>query len=141
VVTTLPKVLLSWSSGKDSAWALHMLRKKGDVEVVGLLTTVNQTFDRVAMHAVRTELLRAQALEVPTLAMPRRSFIGLVVKTEVIERRGRWLTFADVENATLQRVDWFTRRRLLEPVGHLSPIEFERMYYRHERPATVTRLM
>jgi uncharacterized protein (TIGR00290 family) len=56
-----PKALLAWSSGKDSAWSLHVLRERGEVEVVGLLTTINQAFDRVAMHAVRTELLRAQA--------------------------------------------------------------------------------
>lgn len=55
------KALLSWSSGKDSAWALHVLRQRGEVEIVGLLTTVNQAADRVAMHAVRSELLRAQA--------------------------------------------------------------------------------
>jgi uncharacterized protein (TIGR00290 family) len=55
------KALLSWSSGKDSAWALHMLRAAHDLEVVGLLTTVNRQFDRVAMHAVRSELLREQA--------------------------------------------------------------------------------
>ena len=53
--------LLAWSSGKDSAWSLHVLRAAGEVEVVGLLTTINAAFDRVAMHAVRTELLRAQA--------------------------------------------------------------------------------
>ena len=56
-----PKALLAWSSGKDSAWSLHELRVAGEVEVVGLLTTINEAFDRVAMHAVRTELLRAQA--------------------------------------------------------------------------------
>ena len=55
------KAWLSWSSGKDSAWALHLLRARGQLDVVGLLTTVNRHFDRVAMHAVRTELLRAQA--------------------------------------------------------------------------------
>ena len=53
--------LLAWSSGKDSAWTLHVLRQRPDVEVVGLLTTVNQAFDRVAMHAVRRDLLVAQA--------------------------------------------------------------------------------
>ena len=57
----LPKVVLSWSSGKDSAWALHVLRERKDIQVVGLLTTVNGVFGRVAMHAVRTELLHAQA--------------------------------------------------------------------------------
>jgi uncharacterized protein (TIGR00290 family) len=55
------KVILSWSSGKDSAWTLHVLRSRPELEVVGLLTTINQRFERVAMHAVRTELLRAQA--------------------------------------------------------------------------------
>ncbi|HEY6476499.1 MAG TPA: ATP-binding protein [Polyangia bacterium] len=67
-----PKALLAWSSGKDSAWSLHVLREQGDVEVVGLLTTINQTFDRVAMHAVRTELLRAQAAaaELPLWPVP-----------------------------------------------------------------------
>jgi diphthamide synthase (EF-2-diphthine--ammonia ligase) len=55
------KVLLSWSSGKDSAWALHVLRSQPGVEVVGLLTTFNQGADRVAMHAVRRSLVEAQA--------------------------------------------------------------------------------
>lgn len=55
------KVLLSWSSGKDSAWALHILRQQTHFEVVGLLTTVNQEFHRVAMHGTRQELLRLQA--------------------------------------------------------------------------------
>src|SRR6266487_5011455 len=53
--------LLSWSSGKDSAWSLHVLRQSDEVEVVGLLTTINELHDRVAMHAVRRELLEAQA--------------------------------------------------------------------------------
>lgn len=56
-----PRVLLAWSSGKDSAWALHVLRQAGDVDVVALLTTFNQEFDRVAMHAVRRSLVEAQA--------------------------------------------------------------------------------
>ena len=56
-----PRALLSWSSGKDAAWALHALRQEGAVEVVGLLTTINRAFDRVAMHAVREVLLEAQA--------------------------------------------------------------------------------
>ena len=58
---TRARVLLAWSSGKDSAFALHVLRERDDVEVVGLLTTVNETHDRVAMHAVRRTLLEAQA--------------------------------------------------------------------------------
>lgn len=55
------RVLLSWSSGKDSAWTLHVLRQQPDVEVVGLLTTFNEAADRVAMHAVRRPLVEAQA--------------------------------------------------------------------------------
>lgn len=55
------KTVLSWSSGKDSAWALQVLKQRPDVELVGLLTTVNVDHQRVAMHAVRRELLRAQA--------------------------------------------------------------------------------
>ncbi len=55
------KILLSWSSGKDSAWTLHVLRQRNDVEVVGLLTTINTHFQRVAMHGTRHTLLRAQA--------------------------------------------------------------------------------
>ncbi|MCM2257760.1 MAG: adenine nucleotide alpha hydrolase [Vicinamibacteria bacterium] len=60
----MTRALLAWSSGKDSAHALHVLRERGDVEVVGLLTTFNATHDRVAMHAVRRELVRAQAAAV-----------------------------------------------------------------------------
>jgi uncharacterized protein (TIGR00290 family) len=56
-----PKALLSWSSGKDSAWALHVLRKRTDLDVVGLVTTFNESAGRVAMHAVRRELVEAQA--------------------------------------------------------------------------------
>jgi uncharacterized protein (TIGR00290 family) len=55
------RVLVSWSSGKDSAWALHVLRQDPDVEIVGLLTTVNTTHGRVAMHSTRAAILEAQA--------------------------------------------------------------------------------
>ena len=55
------KTLLSWSSGKDSAWALGVLRESSEFDVVGLVTTLNETHDRVAMHAVRRELLEQQA--------------------------------------------------------------------------------
>jgi uncharacterized protein (TIGR00290 family) len=55
------KILLSWSSGKDSAWALHVLNQTHPGAVAGLLTTVNEAMDRVAMHGVRREVLEAQA--------------------------------------------------------------------------------
>jgi uncharacterized protein (TIGR00290 family) len=57
----MKRVLLSWSSGKDSAWTLHVLRQQPDVEVVGLLTAVNTEFQRVAMHSTRLSVLEAQA--------------------------------------------------------------------------------
>ena len=55
------KILVSWSSGKDSAWMVHTLRQRGDIEIGALLTTINEPAQRVAMHAVRVEVLRAQA--------------------------------------------------------------------------------
>jgi len=64
------QTLLSWSSGKDSAWALHLLRQQPDVDVVGLVTTVNAAFDRVAMHGVRRTLVEAQA-EAAGLPLPQ----------------------------------------------------------------------
>jgi uncharacterized protein (TIGR00290 family) len=58
----MPKrVLLSWSGGKDSAWALHLLQQQPEYEVVGLLTTINSHFARVAMHGFRQNLLEQQA--------------------------------------------------------------------------------
>jgi uncharacterized protein (TIGR00290 family) len=57
----MKRTLLSWSSGKDSAWSLHLLRQQNEYEIVGLLTTFNQQANRVAMHAVRRSLVEAQA--------------------------------------------------------------------------------
>jgi uncharacterized protein (TIGR00290 family) len=57
----MKKTLVSWSSGKDSAWMVHVLRRRGDVEMAGLLTTINEPAQRVAMHAVRVDVLQAQA--------------------------------------------------------------------------------
>jgi uncharacterized protein (TIGR00290 family) len=69
---TKPMAWLSWSSGKDSAWALEMVRRQGAVEVTALLTTVNDHFHRVAMHAVREELLdlQAEAAGLPLVKVP-----------------------------------------------------------------------
>lgn len=63
---------MCWSSGKDSAWALHVERQRGEVEVVGLLTTVTDAYNRVSMHGVRDEVLAAQAESVglPLLRVP-----------------------------------------------------------------------
>jgi uncharacterized protein (TIGR00290 family) len=67
-----PRAWLAWSSGKDSAWALHAVRQSGELEVVALLTTVNQTYSRVAMHAVRECLveMQAAAAELPLIKVP-----------------------------------------------------------------------
>lgn len=68
----MKRVLLSWSSGKDCAWALHLLRQQLDIEIVGLLTTVNAEFDRVAMHGTRVAILEAQATaaDLPLWSVP-----------------------------------------------------------------------
>jgi uncharacterized protein (TIGR00290 family) len=66
------KILVSWSTGKDSAWTLHLLRRDRIGEPAALLTTVNEAFDRVAMHAVRADVARAQAdaAGLPLIAVP-----------------------------------------------------------------------
>jgi uncharacterized protein (TIGR00290 family) len=61
IIVPVMRTLLSWSTGKDSGWSLYRLRQRPDIDVVGLVTTVNAAFDRVAMHGVRRELLEAQA--------------------------------------------------------------------------------
>jgi uncharacterized protein (TIGR00290 family) len=68
----MKRVLLSWSSGKDSAWSLHLLRRDPSIELVGLLTTLNTEFDRVAMHGTRRSVLEAQAAaaELPLWIVP-----------------------------------------------------------------------
>ena len=85
MVPPKPKALLAWSSGKDSAWTLHKLRQGGEVEVVGLLTTINAHFDRVAMHAVRRELLEAQARAVGLPLWP--VFIPWPCPNQIYEER------------------------------------------------------
>ncbi len=64
-----PKALISWSSGKDSAFALHEMLRAGEIDVVGALTTVTETFGRVSIHGVRQEILRAQ---LDAIALPAR---------------------------------------------------------------------
>ena len=68
----MKRILVSWSSGKDSAWSLHILRQKAEYQIAGLLTTFNQAADRVAMHAVRRELVERQAAAagLPLWAVP-----------------------------------------------------------------------
>ncbi len=68
-------ILLSWSGGKDSAFALHTLRSSPDFEPAGLLTTVTEDYDRISIHGVRRELLERQA-----------AAIGLPLRTVLIPR-------------------------------------------------------
>lgn len=83
-----PKAWLSWSSGKDSAWSLEMVRRQGEFEIKALLTTVNAEHERVAMHAVRETLLRAQAasLDLPLVTVPIPSPCPNAVYEEAMAR-------------------------------------------------------
>ncbi|HTS40867.1 MAG TPA: ATP-binding protein [Xanthobacteraceae bacterium] len=67
-----PKALVAWSSGKDSAWAWHEIRRGGEFDVVGALTTMTDSFNRVSMHGVRQELLAMQlaAADLPAIIVP-----------------------------------------------------------------------
>ena len=71
-MSALPRAFVSWSSGKDSAFALHEARRLGVAEIVGVLTTVNEVFNRVAMHGVRDALLDRQiaSLGLPAIKVP-----------------------------------------------------------------------
>ena len=93
-----PRVLVSWSSGKDSAWMLHVLKSDPTWDVCGLLTTTNEAFDRVAMHAVRRELLEAQAAAagLPLHVVP----LPWPCSNEEYERRMAAATVAAVERGT-----------------------------------------
>lgn len=96
-----PRALVAWSSGKDSAWALHEVRRAGDLEVVGLLTTVTSEFGRVSMHAVREALLEAQAA---ALGLPcRKVRIPWPCPNEVYEREMA-AALAEARDAGVSRV-------------------------------------
>lgn len=81
----MKRVLLSWSSGKDSAWTLHLLGSDPEIEVVGLLTTLNSEFQRVAMHGTRLSVLDAQAeaVQLPLWIVP----LPWPCSNEIYERR------------------------------------------------------
>jgi uncharacterized protein (TIGR00290 family) len=121
------RVLVSWSSGKDSAWTLHLLRQRGECEVIGLLTTVNSEFDRVAMHGTRRSVLEAQAeaaglpLWVVPLPWPCSNEIYEARMLEVCQRAVRegvsGIAFGDL---FLQDVRKY-RETQLKPTG-LEPI-------------------
>lgn len=81
------KILLSWSTGKDSAWTLHVLRRDRVGDVAGLLTSVNETVSRVSMHGVREEVLHAQAdaAGLPLITIP----LPYPCSNEIYEQRLR----------------------------------------------------
>jgi len=79
------KALIAWSSGKDSAWALHRVWLEGSYDVIGALTTITENFDRVSMHGVRREILDAQlqAAALPLLPV----MIPFPCPNEIYEQR------------------------------------------------------
>ena len=95
--------LLSWSGGKDAAWALHALRQRGEVEVVGLITTITEGYERISMQGIRTDILHAQAqatgLPVIEARIPQRADNGIYIAsfTEALQRaQQRWPGIADI---------------------------------------------
>ena len=95
----MKRVLLSWSSGKDCAWTLHVLRQRGDVEVAGLLTTLNTQFNRVAMHGTQRSVLEAQAVaaQLPLWIVP----LPWPCSNEIYEERMK----AACDHAVAERLD------------------------------------
>lgn len=101
-----PKAWLAWSSGKDSAWSLHTVRQTGDFEIVALLTTINRTHGRVAMHAVRESLVEMQAaaaglplVKVPIPALCRNEDYELAMSEAMARARDeqvRHVVFGDL---------------------------------------------
>jgi len=80
-----PKALIAWSSGKDSAWALHRVRVEGTYEIAGALTAITENFDRVAMHGVRREILEAQLAAAKLPLFP--AMIPFPCPNEIYEQR------------------------------------------------------
>ena len=94
-----PRAWLCWSSGKDSAWALEVVRRRGDVDVVGLLTVVSEAYGRVSMHGVREELLAAQA-EAARLPLCRVPIPAPCTNGAYREAMGRAVRQAEAEGVT-----------------------------------------
>jgi uncharacterized protein (TIGR00290 family) len=146
------RVALSWSSGKDSAWALHLLRQTPGVEVVALITTFNESADRVAMHAVRRELAESQAERVRLPLWP--VFLPWPCSNQVYEK----LMSAVCRRAVAERVEAIAfgdlfledirqyREQQLQPTGleplfplwHAPTVELARQMIRGGLRAKVT---
>jgi uncharacterized protein (TIGR00290 family) len=96
-------LLMSWSGGKDAAWALHALRQRRDVEVVGLVTTLTEGYDRIAMQGIRHAILQAQSvacgLPVIEAWMPQRASNAIYRETfadALARARARWPGLRDI---------------------------------------------
>ena len=96
MATRMP-ALLSWSGGKDAAWALHVLRRRGDLDVVGLITTITEGYERIAMQGIRVDVLHAQAaaagLPVIEARIPQRADNAAYESSfadALARARGRW---------------------------------------------------
>ena len=115
------KILMSWSSGKDSAWALYCLQQNPAFEVVGLFTTVNEEFDRVSMHGVRTELVQQQAdslglpLEIIRLPNPcTNEQYSQLMQTFTRSAKARGITAMAFGDMLLEDVRDFREKQLTE---------------------------
>ncbi|HLJ87197.1 MAG TPA: ATP-binding protein [Candidatus Angelobacter sp.] len=121
------KLYLSWSSGKDSAWALHILKRQANYEIAGLVTTFNAAFDRVAMHSTRRKLVEIQALAagLPLIAVPlpwpcsnaEYETIMTSVCRQAVDRGVKTFAFGDLFLADIRAY----RERQLQGTG-LEPI-------------------
>jgi len=114
-----PRVWLCFSSGKDSAWALHVARRRGEVEVVGLLSTLTEPYDRVSMHGVRRELLEAQAaaaglplVEVPIPAPCPNEVYEAAMRRAIARARAEGVTEMLFGDLFLEDVRDYRRRQL-----------------------------
>jgi uncharacterized protein (TIGR00290 family) len=132
------KTLVSWSSGKDSAWLVHVLRRTPGVEVAALLTTVNASARRVAMHAVREELLREQAdalgLPLRTLQIPQpcsNEEYQRVMGTAVLEAVAQGFTHVAFGDLFLEDIRRYREEQLagtgLSPLFPLFGLETHRL--------------
>ncbi|MGH2652461.1 MAG: IS3 family transposase, partial [Actinomycetota bacterium] len=153
IIDAFSRFIVGWQASRSlrtdlalDALEMAIWRRKGDLE--GLVHHSDRGSQYLAIRY--TERLAEAGIE-PSVGSAGDSYdnalaetiIGLF-KTELVRRRGPWKGLDDVEYATLEWVDWFNHRRLLEPIGHLPPAEFEEAYYRgeveSEYPAGLTEL-
>jgi uncharacterized protein (TIGR00290 family) len=139
-------LVLSWSGGKDAAWALHRLRQRDDVEVVGLVTTLTEGYDRIAMQGIRHAILTAQSaacgLPVIEAWMPQRASNGIYRATfadALARARARWPGLRDIAFGDLflqdirayretlcAELDWTPHFPLFDPApGHTARLARE----------------